>query len=167
MVAREGVAVAGTPMRSKAKRRSSRPMMKREGAAMRWLRTSGKDSPIHSRPGAVERFSKGTTRRRRPTRWFAASCAMAQETASRRRVRRLVGQFIEQLVRKLVRQEGIYSSGIIDLRDNCAILRCGRMSAKSEKVCHLGVGNGVSVGFVAYGSGSSIPSPVLQHHMKW
>src|SRR5437870_5250331 len=59
MVAREGFAPVGIPSRSKALRRSSLLMTKREPAFKRLLRTSGKASLIQSIPGTLEVFSKG------------------------------------------------------------------------------------------------------------
>src|SRR5579864_570841 len=58
-VARDGLAPGGIPSRSKALRRSSRPMTKKPLGLSRVLKISGKDSLIQSVPGAVDEFSKG------------------------------------------------------------------------------------------------------------
>src|SRR4029077_16291027 len=61
-VARESCAVAGIPTRSKAYKRSSRPITKTDGDCICCPITSGKASPIHSRPGALESLWKGRIR---------------------------------------------------------------------------------------------------------
>src|SRR5215472_7087747 len=63
MVARDGLAPAGIPMRSNAYKRSSRLMMNSGAELTRLPMTSGKDSPIQSIPGALEAFSNGRINR--------------------------------------------------------------------------------------------------------
>ena len=65
---------------------------------------------------------------------------------------------MEQLAGQLVRQKGLKSSVLRDLDGILVVGECGRMPSKvCGKVCCLGGGSGVWVGFLQKQSSQAVP----------